>query len=200
MATTRAERRRQRIEALIRADIERSNRSIAEEIGHCSHNTVARVRAGLTGSLTDTDGPVNGPNGQHPENLIAPAGPGNTRAATHSAYSAAALRPAIETLTTELPGVVAGYTSADDVVIRMLAVLIAQIEQVNAYVADVGIFKKPGELRPVLGAQAKWINAASRLCDQLGMTPTARARLGVVEAGADGYAHYLEITQRKEQG
>jgi len=199
-AKGKLERRRERILALIEADPQRSARSIAATVG-CSPNTVLRARR-LHMQVNGPDCTLNdSASAAHPgmANLIAPAEPGNDRAVTHGAYSAARLEPRVQALTGELRTVVPGYQPADDAVITMLALLLAQLEQVNAWLADHGLFKNVarGELQPVLAAQGKWINTASRLCDQLALTPTARARLGVVAASDDGYARYLEITNGK---
>jgi hypothetical protein len=199
-ASTRAERRDQVTHLLI-ADAAQSNRAVARAAG-VSHATVAAVRAELilSGQIDrQTDRPEvvkQSTTGQN-ANLLREDGRGI--ATTHGAYSARALSGRVDELTDELRGVVPGAEAADDTVIRLLALLLAQIEAANAWVAERGLFKRAGkgEPQPILTMQARWITAAAKLCDQLGLTPSSRVRLGVVAAGDDAYAHYLEITNKQ---
>ena len=135
--SSRAERRRQQIEAFIRADPSRSNRSIAGEIGGCSHNTVGRVRADLPGLGTDVDGPDGPVSGQHPgsENLMAPAGPGNLRASTHGAYSQKRREP-LEAM--HRGRLRLAYPSAADDLVNSAAKRAAMIDLFSAWIEDDG--------------------------------------------------------------
>jgi hypothetical protein len=83
------ERQRELIRELLRADPNRSMRSIAREIG-CGTSTVIRTRERYVSQDIYDGTPGTG----HPgaENLR-PAGPGNLRASTHGAYSALRREP-----------------------------------------------------------------------------------------------------------
>lgn len=200
---------RERISALLVIDPAMSNRAAARATG-ASHPTVASVRAELIlagrikRALPPSGMAKQGTTGKT-ANLLRQTRDGPPLAATHRAYSARALAPRVEQLTDELREVVPGAESADDTVIRLLALLLAQIEAANVWVAERGLFRRAGRgvptgtPQPILTMQARWITAAAKLCDQLGLTPSSRVRLGVVEAGADAYADYLRITQQKEQ-
>jgi hypothetical protein len=153
MKQTRAERRREHIEALIRADPSRSNRSIAQEIGQCSHNTVARVRGGLPGPLTTGDGPANVVRGQNPgaANLIEPAGPGNARAATHGAYSAARREPLEQQHREALR---LAYPTASDALLNASAKRLSMIDLFSAWISDAGAVH-PVRGQPVVSDPAR---------------------------------------------
>jgi hypothetical protein len=151
---SRAERRRERIEALIRADPSRSNRSIAQEIGQCSHNTVARVRGGLPGPLTTGDGPAHAVSGQnHPgaENLIEPAGPGNDRSLRHGAYSSARREPLERR---HLEALRLAYPTASDALLNASAKRLSMIDLFSAWISDAGAVH-PVRGQPVVSDPAR---------------------------------------------
>lgn len=191
---SRQERQRERIRALLDADPDRSSTSIAREIG-CGVNTVIRTRERHMSREAENGTPK--PTHVGMANLVEPAGPENARAATHHAYSARALAPRVGELTDELRSVVPNCQPADEPTIKLLALMLAKVEAISAWIDERGLFRNEakGELWPVLAAQSKWVNTAARLADQLGLTPTARVRLGVIAAGEDGYARYLQITR-----
>ena len=63
-----------------------------------------------------------------------------------------------------------------------------------------GLFRNArGDPQPVLKPLSGWENTAARLCDQLGLSPTARVRLGVTRAGEDGYAAFLAAVREAAQ-
>jgi hypothetical protein len=138
------ERQRERIVELLRADPERSSRSIAAELG-CSHHTVTRLR-GQPGQTPADDRPGNG---QRPgsANLIPPAGPGNDRAVTHGAYSEARRAPLEdlhrERLRAEFPNALAS-PGGDDLV-NLAARRLAAADLLSAWIDDAGpIFARGG--------------------------------------------------------
>lgn len=130
-ATTRSERRRTRIEALIRADPARSNRSIAAQIGHCSHNTVARVRAGLRTAENGPAGADRGPN----HASLAPPPIGNHRAQRHGAYSAAVRAPLEDEHREQLRQT---YPNAPDGYVNAAATRLSMIDLFGAWLRDRG--------------------------------------------------------------
>ncbi len=197
---TRAERR-ESVVRMLTEDPKRPDRAIARATS-ASHTLVGQVRRELVsaGKIAPRSCQPETATQQGHGNLTRQTAGEPSPAVTHGAYSAKALASRVEELTDELRGVVPGAKAADDTAIRLLALLLAQIEAVNAWIAERGLFKRAGrgEPQPILAMQTRWIGAAAKLCDQLGLTPTARARLGVVRDGEDAYAHYLEITQGKD--
>jgi hypothetical protein len=107
------------------------------------------------------------------------AGVGNTRAVTHGAKADLLIAPRAEELRDQLRELVPAYTESDLPALTLLAWQLARCERANAYLDEVGLTNRKGIPRPVLKVLSTWENSAARLCDQLGMTPTARARLGV---------------------
>lgn len=110
---------------------------------------------------------------------VAGAGPGNRRALRHGVYSERDLEPRAVALRSDLAELVPGGTAADEAAVTLLGWQLARIEQANTYLAEKGIMDAKGRPRPILKMLSTWENSASRLCDQLGLTPTSRARLGV---------------------
>jgi len=191
------ERQRQRIADVLRAEPQRSNRSIAAEIG-CSHITVARVRGLLPGGDCP---PESGQATPHPGHQVEPAEPGNVRALKHGCRSDRLLAPRAGELAAELRAVVLGHQVADDTLIKLLALVLARVEAANKWVDERGLFRNDkGDPQPVLMPLTRWENTAIKLCDQLGLSPTARARIGVLKEGEDGYAQFLEAVREANDG
>lgn len=102
------------------------------------------------------------------------------RAMTHGASADIALAPRATELADYLRSIVPAAAESDEPTVRLLALTLARIETANEWIAEHGIFTgKAGKVQPVLKVLSTWENSAARLCDQLGLTPTARARLGV---------------------
>jgi hypothetical protein len=92
---------------------------------------------------------------------------------------------------------VPGATTGDEPAIVILSRVLARIEAISGWLDERGLFRnRAGEPQPILKLLTSSENTALRLCDALGLTPTARARLGVARDGAAAYAKYLEITSR----
>jgi Phage terminase, small subunit len=126
------------------------------------------VAKGRLANLQDADGkPVAG------------AEEGNDRALVHGATADLRLAPRVEELRTSLTEIIPAGTERDLPATTLLAWQLARIEQANTYLAENGILDGRGQPRPVLKVLSTWENSAARLCDQLGLTPTARARLGL---------------------
>lgn len=69
---------------------------------------------------------------------------------------------------------------ADMVAVNMLAGCLAKMELIDRFFAACGVFDEEGQIRQ--GAFKVYLaamNAATRLCSQLGMTPTSRIKLGL---------------------
>lgn len=157
MSLSKLERRRERIEALLRAGPSRSNRDIAREVG-CSHMTVGRLRADLAGQLSTSNEPDTAANGQHPgsENLIAPAGEGNLRAGKHLAYSETRLAPLRVALEASLRDEFGVFIDARR--LWLAADLLARVEAARSWLDDRGgvVRNKAGEVYPVVDRVDRW--------------------------------------------
>jgi hypothetical protein len=110
---------------------------------------------------------------------VAGAEPENDRAVKHGAKATLKLAPRVEEIRRDLADLVPVATEADLPAVTLLAWQLARIEAANSYLDEVGITDGKGKPRPVLNVLSTWENSAARLCDQLGLTPTSRARLGV---------------------
>jgi hypothetical protein len=136
----RLERQRERIRELIVADPSRSSRSIALEVS-CSTHTVIRQR-----ELHVQDPAVIRTTATaHPggENLMPPAGPGNSRAVTHGSHSEMVVAPVrerhLDTLRQRFP-------DEPDPVLWIAASRAARIEVLSEYLDANGLMKR-GEIR-----------------------------------------------------
>jgi hypothetical protein len=137
-----------------------------------------RVAAGLA--------PVEHPgNGSRP-----PFEVGNTIAVTHGSYSSVVVGPRAQEIADELRAVVPVRSPADEPSIRLLAQTLAQVERATAALERLHEAMGERPLGPYMVEDAAklqrlredtrgWINTARRLCGDLGLTPTSRARLGV---------------------
>jgi hypothetical protein len=110
---------------------------------------------------------------------VAGAGPGNTRALVHGARADLLIAPRAAELRDHLRELVPAGSPSDEPALTLLSWQLARIEQANVYLAEQGLLDGKGIPRPVLKVLSTWENSAARLCDQLGMTPTARGRLGL---------------------
>lgn len=117
--------------------------------------------------------------------------PGNELAVTNGAYvSTLRLAPRIRELADETIQVMPVFTPADVPAVELLAITRARIEIALAALDEVDEKTRGGALGPYVIEDAaklqrlredlgRWTTRALRLCDALGMTPTARARLGL---------------------
>lgn len=118
---------------------------------------------------------------------VAGADPGNERAATHGAYGQA-IAPRAAELREELLELAPVVSDADQPTVTLLARILARLEKADAWVDEHGLFDRAGRVRPILKVVGGWETTAARLCDQLGLTPTARAKLGLNLERARGEA------------
>ena len=122
----------------------------------------------------------------------------------HGAYSSSLrLAPRADELAAELRKVVPGYSPADEPMVRLLALVLARIERASAALEKVDDAADGKELTAYLGDGAEslrrlredsrgWINTARRLANDLGLTPTSRAKLGLdIARTGDVLAEYL---------
>jgi plasmid stabilization system protein ParE len=122
-----------------------------------------------------------------------PAPVGNDRPRTHGAYAAIAAerldakaRAVFDALAADAPVRDGGaLPAADGVAVRLLADTLCRLDDVAEYLARRGWADAKGNPRAALHVETRLRSQAAELLDRLGMTPTARARLGLdlVRAG-----------------
>jgi hypothetical protein len=100
---------------------------------------------------------------------------GNTLAVRHGAYAIVLLGPRVDELAAELRELVPAYSLSDEPAVRVLGLAFARLERAEAALETAA----PSELGKLRQDALGWANAARRLLNDLGMTPTARARLGL---------------------
>jgi hypothetical protein len=130
---------------------------------------------------------------------------GNARAVKHGATAVLALAPRSAQIAEGLRPLVPLCSEADEPAIRVLAGVLARIETANVFLDEHGLFRpgKDKQLQPVAERIASWENSAARMMDQLGLTPTSRAKLGVDltrqrDAIAEAIAQQREAREREE--
>jgi phage terminase small subunit len=111
----------------------------------------------------------------------------NERAATHGAYGQS-IAPRAAELRAELLELVPIVSDADQPAVTLLARVLARLERADEWIEEHGFFDRAGRVRPILKVLGGWETTAARLCDQLGLTPTARAKLGLNLTRARGAA------------
>jgi hypothetical protein len=124
-------------------------------------------------------------------NLRAGAGAGDgglQRATKHGAYAAitmheldAKVRELVDAIGADLPVREAdgGVPAADAIPLRMLAETLIRRERVRESELRHGIEAKDGKLRGIVEFGLRLDGQALKLCEQLGLTPRARASLGL---------------------
>jgi len=119
--------------------------------------------------------------------------PGNTLSTVHGALSKLRIPERAAELADGLRAIVPAFSDADEPTVRLLATVLARVEAANVWVAEHGLYRDDaGELQPVLRALSTWENTAARLLNDLGCTPTSRARLGLdLSRATGGLAEYL---------
>jgi hypothetical protein len=104
---------------------------------------------------------------------------GNNRAVTHGMFSQLTLGPRADELASWLGEIVPAAAGTDEPAIRMAAQVFAQVEAGARYVAEHGWYDEAGEPRGVMRALPTLQAEARRWCEVLGLTPAARAKLGL---------------------
>ena len=125
------------------------------------------------------------------QNLVpghAAAGLGNRRAVQHGAYATLApdrvdekVREIFDALATVAPVRESdgGLPPADVAAVRQLADTLLRIETIGEYLSRKGWEGEDGKPRPILEFEARLRAHSLELMRELGMTPAARARLGL---------------------
>jgi hypothetical protein len=134
-----------------------------------------------------------------------PFEPGNQLAIRHGAYSTLSLAPRAAELADEIRRVVPVYSPADEILVRSLALALARVERAQAALDQVDdqvgnelgtyLHEKTLAFEHLRSDMRAWLNLVRKLTSDLGMSPTARARLGVdltvMESGQARLNRYL---------
>lgn len=115
----------------------------------------------------------------------------------HGAYSGRELIPLTQEKGALIAGLMTGNVTAigptDAITVELLARNLAKIELIDRWLQVHGLFSdKEGTPQPVLRIYYQAVNAASRLCEALGLTPASRMRLGLVTAQAQDLAAKMQ--------
>lgn len=106
------------------------------------------------------------------------------RPKVHGAYSKFSLVPLEDAKVKEIVEIIRGERlsvgKSDLLYIRLLGRLLAQIELIDRYFEDNGLFenKDRGLPWPIFGPYQALVKQAARMLDMMGMTASGRARLG----------------------
>jgi hypothetical protein len=120
--------------------------------------------------------------------------PGHELSVRHAAYSKLRLQPRAEDLRRQLAPLVPFHTEADAPLVDLVSFTLAQVERAALVLAieqaesvrAVEEGRPPSPRLDRLAADSRaWVKTAARLLDQLGLSPTARARLAGDLAGAE---------------
>jgi hypothetical protein len=114
-----------------------------------------------------------------------PAARGNQLAAKHGAYATLALGDRVGELAPVIAEHVPGYTVADEIAVRLLALALARLERSSEALAETTDVDALNRLRQ---DERGWANTVRRYLSDLGLTPTARAKLGLDVVRAKGEA------------
>ena len=115
---------------------------------------------------------------------------------THGAYADVRLGERVAELADEVRPLVPGYSEADEVAVRILCLALARLEASSAALQGAST----DELARLRSDERGWANTVRRYLNDLGLTPTARARLGLVAVRAKGeaVAVYLQAKRAAE--
>lgn len=137
--------------------------------------------------------------------MTKPTGRPKGRPRKHGAYSDTALIPLQDTKLRLIDDILRGERPAtapvDRIAMELLARNLAKIDMIDLYLEEHGFFVNIAEGKPQPILKIYWLalNSASRLCEQLGMTPSARARLGLKVAQTVDLASAIEQAKAQAQ-
>lgn len=131
----------------------------------------------------------------------------NVRRAPHEAHGVHAIaraQPATVALAAEILAILQGdglghIRPADRVTAELLAVCLRRIYQAESYLDRFGLTGGRGEVRPVAGLLVQLLREARGYTEALGMTPLARARLGLDQGRAFDLAAALAAMPAKDR-
>lgn len=136
--------------------------------------------------------------------MTKPTGRPKGRPKKHGAYSEMSLIPLQDTKLRLIDDILSGDAAAiitpiDRIAKELLARNLAKIDLIDMYLSEKGLFSDvaKGVPQPILKLYWLALNSAGRLCEQLGLTPTARARLGLKVAQTVDLASAIEEAKRR---
>lgn len=126
-------------------------------------------------------GPAKGPGyGGPAKGSWPPFEPGNDASLRHGAYaSPARLSAETEELAAMLAELVPAYRASDGPAVQLLALTWARVRRAEAAIVEAEAAGDTERLIELHRRLRGWVTTAARYLDALGMTPTARARLGL---------------------
>jgi hypothetical protein len=110
----------------------------------------------------------------------------------HGSYAVVALQPRAAEIADELRPLVPAYSTSDEIAVSLLAMALARLERAEEALAGAA----PGDAARLRQDALGWANAARRLLNDLGMTPSARAKLGLNLTRARGAALHEYLRER----
>jgi hypothetical protein len=127
------------------------------------------------------------------------------RPPTHGLYSSKALVPLIVDKRNMIIELVRGerlpISKLDGVAVELLARCLAKVEMIDRYFADFGMFADEAKGVPwgIWKYYQAVINTSVRLCNDLGLTPTARGALSKhIAAALDDFASAMQDANKAE--
>lgn len=121
---------------------------------------------------------------------------GHELSVKHGAYSVVKLGPRVDELADALRVEVGAlYRASDELAVRLLALCVARIEAAWA-----ALEAAAPDQHTLLDTRTRgWVNTAGKLMNELGLTPAARARLGLDLVRTRETETLLELAERKRR-
>lgn len=126
----------------------------------------------------------------HSERIWAPFEKGNEVGLRHGSYSVLKLAPRAAEIADGVRALLPVYSPADEPAVQTLAVVLARLERATEALDGAG---DPADLQRLRDDLRGWANTARRYFNDLGMTPTSRAKLGLDLVRARGEAARAHI-------
>jgi hypothetical protein len=121
---------------------------------------------------------------------------GNQLARKHGGYSLLGIGDRATRIADEIRETMPARADADEPVLLLLATTLARIERANAALIATDDTSSRQRLSDDLRS---WINTARRLANDLGLTPTSRARLGLDIAATQRSLSVLAYYEQRER-
>lgn len=137
---------------------------------------------------------------------------GGGRPTTHGAYAVVArdrleqrAAEVFEALAADAPlrNADGSLPAADSVAVRLLAECLCRLDTIAAHLRDHGILDAEGNVKPVVEVEGRLRREAADHAEALGMTPRARAKIGMdlirAEVAAQGASEDREARERLDR-
>lgn len=134
--------------------------------------------------------------------------PGGGRPATHGAYAVVARErleqreaDVFDALAVDAPlrNADGSLPAADAVAVRLLAECLARLDTIAAHLRDHGILDSEGNVKPVVEVEGRLRREAADHAEALGMTPRARAKIGMDLIRAEVAAQGAEVDREARE-